>query len=521
MEWLKSKINYFVLLMAIMLSLPIFPQQSMALGDLKFIMPSEHLNRSARTLTMKMATTGITPKVFAKVGGVAFIQTAFPEFNVNSLILDCDYDKNNAFVVMNDTTYVLPLENWELQAIVDFADSENNAAVTLYGDEDARIKYHSAFLDNLMGLRILQTDLMLLPGVDRDKFPSYADGEYIMSDKEKENLKSWVFIDSLLYDLSYEDLSKFSYYEFILKTDSIGEKFDTYIYTDYNEPISFYTDNGMIKFKGNPYYRFASRDSLLVDTLEMYSEIKNFIDTFNVHKRILKGSYVKDLFAKKNNRKIYDLVKITKRNKNINKKSKDAFNLTGYYGSCDSVWVKNRINRYLGALLLKLEVNEYADSILNSDISKDSELYKVCEEYYALKDSFTVVNHYPIISEYAKLISQIEPTDSFSVNVHRYLSEYDYSYDALLIDYMYTHRTPGIIDAKNMTSYFKENKAYIKMQNPIVFEAASKVCHWSAFFRYVKENYYNQWQIFKEKIHKLKYDAPIVQTPIDFNYGDE
>lgn len=238
MKKLKSKIDYLGLFLAIMLSLPIFPQRSMGLGDLQFVMPSEHLSRSSRTLTMKMATTGITPKIFAKVGGVAFIQTATPDFTINSLTLGCDFSKNNAYVIMNDTTYLLPLENWELQTIVDFADSENNAAVTLYGGKETPIKYHSAFLDNLMGLRILQTDLMLIPNIERGKFPSYSDGIYIMSDKEKNNLESWMLLDSLLYNLSYEDMSTASYYMFRLKVDSIGEKYDTYIYTDYNEPIS-------------------------------------------------------------------------------------------------------------------------------------------------------------------------------------------------------------------------------------------------------------------------------------------
>lgn len=516
MKKLKSKINYLGMFLAIMISLPIFSQRSMGLGDLQFVMPSEHLSRSSRTLTMKMATTGITPKFFAKVGGVAFIQTATPDFTINSLTLGCDFSKNNAYVIMNDTTYLLPLENWELQTIVEFADSENNAAVTLYGGKETPIKYHFAFLDNLMGLRILQTDLMLIHNIERGKFPSYSDGIYIMSDKEKKNLESWMLIDSLLYNLSYEDMSTASYYMFRLKADSIGEKYDTYIYTDYNEPISFYSDNGEIKFKGFPYYRFASRDSLLVDTLEMYGEIKNFVDTFNVHKKLLEGTYVENLFAKKNNKKIYDLAKITKKNKNVSKKAKDAFMLTDYYDLCDSISGDRQFIRYLYSVLIKFKIDEYTDSIVDTDISRDSELYRICKEYNSLKDSLVATCHYPIICEYANLISQIEPTDSFSVSVHKYLSEYDFSYNSLLIDYMYNNRTPGVIDAENLTSYFRENRTYITMLNPIIFGASHKVCHWSAFFRYIKENYYNQWQDFKEKVHKLKYDAPIVQTPISF-----
>jgi len=54
--------------------------------------------------------------------------------------------------------------------------------------------------------------------------------------------------------------------------------------------------------------------------------------------------------------------------------------------------------------------------------------------------------------------------------------------------------------------------------NPIIFEASYKVCRWSAFFRFAKQNYFNEWTVFKGQVEKLKYDAPIVQTPIDFDY---
>ena len=121
-------------LLVVVFSLPTIAQQSMSLGDLKFVMPSSEVSSSARMLSMRMATTGISPKIYARVGGVAFIQTATPEFTVNSLSLDCNYVDNSAYAVINDTTYEIPLEVWELKSIVNYADSEYNAAVTLLGD---------------------------------------------------------------------------------------------------------------------------------------------------------------------------------------------------------------------------------------------------------------------------------------------------------------------------------------------------------------------------------------------------
>lgn len=75
-------------LLVVVFSLPTIAQQSMSLGDLKFVMPSSEVSSSARMLSMRMATTGISPKIYARVGGVAFIQTATPEFTVNSLSVD-------------------------------------------------------------------------------------------------------------------------------------------------------------------------------------------------------------------------------------------------------------------------------------------------------------------------------------------------------------------------------------------------------------------------------------------------
>ncbi len=521
MKNFRTKWSFYIVVLAYLLSLPIYSQQSMSLGDLKFVMPSENLSKSARSLTIKMAKTGITPKIYAKVGGVAFIQTASPQFTINSISLDCDYKQNKAIAVINDTTYTIPLEAWELMSIAEFADSENNAAVTLYGDRDkeARIKYHPAFLDNLMGLRILQTDMMLiLPIKDRGKFPSYTDDSFILSDGERNRLNSWMIMDSLVFGKSHEEMSIISSYGFILKSDSIDEKHDTYIYTDYNEPISFYPEEGELKFNGKPYYRFASRDSVLVDTLEMYSEIVNFVDTLNLHKKLLRGTYIEDLYSKKASPKLTALEKLTRKNKNVSKKSVEAFNLTGYYSYCDSIINDDavRVIRGLYKVLMKNNMDKFTDSIVNQNICANPQLYNICQEYSSLKNKLTIKNHYPIIAEYARLITEIVPEDSISMDLDYCLSTYDFTYDALLIEYMYTHRTPSVIETTNLTSYFKEHETFITLQNPIVFEASNKVCHWAAFFRYIKENHYEEWQQFKDKVCKLKYDAPIVQTPIDF-----
>ena len=290
-ECLVKHFSGLIAILIVFASIPTSAQQSMSLGSLQFVMPTQKTVRANRTIHMRMARTGISARVIARVGGVAFIQTAEPDFKVNSLSLGINYNENNAYTVINDTTYTIPLEVWELQSIVNYADYEDNAAVTLFGDNGARIQYHDAFLDNLMGLRILQTDLILtgfLRPADRGKLPAYADGKFILSPKEEKEYKSWNHLDSLLYEAPYDIVSQYYSYKVINAMDSIDETYDTYIYTDYDQPIRFNRSYGKIKFEGKPYYRFASRDSALVDTLEMYYELKNFVDTFNLQRQRFK-----------------------------------------------------------------------------------------------------------------------------------------------------------------------------------------------------------------------------------------
>lgn len=500
-------------------SVTISAQQSMSLGSLKFVMPNQSVVRSSRSLHMRMASTGISARIIARVGGVAFVQTAEPGFVVKSLKLGVDYNKNNAYAVINDTTYEIPLEVWELQPIVNYANQEDNAAVTLFGNADSRIQYHEAFLDNLMGLRMLQTDLILtdfLKSSDRGKLPMYSDGRLILSPNEEKEYMAWNTVDSLFYGMSYEDISRYSFYKVIHAMDSIGESYDTYIYTDYDQPIKFYIQKNEIKFDGFPYYRFASRDSALVDTLEMYYELKNFVDTFFYKRDKYNDLSISYIFRKSEIPIIYDLVKLTRSNKNVQKKALRAFEQTNYYSKCDSFGF-NRENNFINALIpviLKEYVTELSDSITKYG-SGNNELDEICKEYMSVKDSLKAYD-YPIITAYANLIYKYLPNDSCVISMYDFSKNNALTYDKLLIEYMYNHKIPTAKTLINTTNYLRKHRGYTYMINPIVFDAAEKTCQWSAFFRYIKEIYNEEWQTFVKNVTKLKYDAPTVQTPIDF-----
>lgn len=364
----------FSSVMIMAMSLSMIAQRSMSLGDLKFVLPSAGMRMAARTFDVKMATTGITSDMFRTIGGVAFIQTAVPSFEIDALELSCDIADNSASVAINDTVYELPLEVWQLQSIVNFADASGNAAVTLYGDEESLIKYHKAFIDNLMGLRLLQVDLSLskqLLETEVGMFPAIH-GEYILSPNERnvyENgiyknemlsaymsytedvidaMEAYGFLDAKSFldavkEMSYEELSGV-YYSMVVISELMMYEMPvtdvySYIYTDYDQPINFSSVEQNIVFEGSPYYLFAH-------------------------------------------------------------------------------WA-----------------NDDSDAVIG-------------EEW---------------------------------------------------------------------TSICKQMSDIIFLINPIVYDSAIKCCQWSAFFRYVKANYPDEWRSFKAEVQRLRYDAPEVVTPIDFH----
>ena len=101
-----------------------------------------------------------------KVGGVSFEETLLTTANIT-----LDYDKskddgNRLEVVVNGTSYHPVIPDWQLAPIANFASTEYTAAVSLFGENSTdaynEVVYHDAFKNTLLGLRLLQSDIMLL-----------------------------------------------------------------------------------------------------------------------------------------------------------------------------------------------------------------------------------------------------------------------------------------------------------------------------------------------------------------------
>lgn len=516
-----SRMKFIFIFLAVTISLFSQTNEGMSLGKLQFIKPTNDVSISSRTLRMKMSATSISPRFYAKVGGVAFIQTATPEFEIDTLSLGCNYIDNNAYATINGILYNIPLEVWQLQPIVEFADDDNNAVVTIFGDSSSRIKLHEAFIDKLLGLRLLQSDLLLASNIlnieDRGEFPSYDGKNYIMTEKEKNLYQSYQLLDSLFLDASYQDVSLVYSFYTNLKLDSIAEKFETYIYTDYNQDITFNIDETEreIVFTGKPYYRFASRDTSLVDTLEMYYSILNYVDTFNVYKHLHNKSISKNTYSKKNNKLLYQLQSISKKRNNIQDKAKSCFEIIDYYNQTKNQdELKDDIIMFsISTLLMK----SYVDSLMQCT-SETSKVIKLCDEINSIVDDLSYGEYMLFYNLSMDLLKEKQSDDILNAYCSL-LKELNITPEQIMIWYLYENRIPGIIEAKRTTEYFRnEGAEYINLINPLIYDEVETTCQWIAFFRYIKQNHTETWDRFKDDVRNLKYDAPEVWTPVDFNF---
>lgn len=159
----------------------------------------------APPLRASVGLTGFTTGFLEAVGGVAFQQTAHPspDLAVESIRLEYEPgrpDGERVVVIINGQPVRVDLYDWQLQPISRFADSNEHAVFTLFGQladkrrQDAVIEnhgrvvnYHANFQNTLLGLRMLQLDNLLASSEGDDlavELPQQQ-GRYILGPGEE------------------------------------------------------------------------------------------------------------------------------------------------------------------------------------------------------------------------------------------------------------------------------------------------------------------------------------------------
>lgn len=106
------------------------------------------------------------------VGGVNFEETAAPSPGESYQTISIAYDLSKQdgqrlTVLLNNSQFNVMLPDWQLIPIARFANSEFTGVLSLFGEGPDKeryyyIQYHEAFKNTLLGLRLLQADILFI-----------------------------------------------------------------------------------------------------------------------------------------------------------------------------------------------------------------------------------------------------------------------------------------------------------------------------------------------------------------------
>ena len=98
--------RFFSFIIYVLVVTSIFAQQMMHLGNTSFVRPSEQMSITKRSFSVKTSVRGA--RVFAKVGGIAFIQEALPaeSFNFKNITLNYYACKKKSYLIRGSSFYL-------------------------------------------------------------------------------------------------------------------------------------------------------------------------------------------------------------------------------------------------------------------------------------------------------------------------------------------------------------------------------------------------------------------------------
>ncbi len=223
-----------------------------------------------RTLSISSAQFGGQRKALrsyravGRVGGVWFEQIATPESSLANKKVSIAYNASNndgcrLIIEIGGQKYIDFIPDWVLIPTALYANSENTAIVSLFGenstDQVHEIVYHEALLDELLGLRLLQADILLLGEKPTSLFEN--NGELILGFGEK------------------APVGNFDANSYIAEINRKREEQEvqSWVMTDLDTEVVFSVDrdNQRFNISGYPYYYFW-KSEISEELLENLSE---------------------------------------------------------------------------------------------------------------------------------------------------------------------------------------------------------------------------------------------------------
>lgn len=181
-----------------------------------------------------------------KVGGIAFGEVAVFDKNNGLQKIKLSYDEQKPDgqrlrVHIANKPHQMTVYDWMLVPIAKYANSEHNACISLFGENTTNeyydIVYHPALKDTLLGMRLLQADILLFDISEMWRLPK-LNGRTILGKGEIEpeilDIKSALRIQNILN----------------------GGRFQSWVLTDVGVNVRIQLENDQLKLMGDPYYYF-------------------------------------------------------------------------------------------------------------------------------------------------------------------------------------------------------------------------------------------------------------------------
>ena len=193
------------------------------------------------------------------VGGVSFDLIAHPVNNIPPKQLNFSYDPGQPDgsrfrLTINNRVVKVRLYDWMLVPLSNYVNSGYNSCFTYFGklaDKKAQkeildneghvLNYHAALDNTLLGLRLADIDLMLMYEFTAD--PPKENGRYILGAGEP-------VPTPMANNDGYIQLN----HHMINAIRESGQKYRSYVISDYKQDITFTQRNDSLVISGHPYY---------------------------------------------------------------------------------------------------------------------------------------------------------------------------------------------------------------------------------------------------------------------------
>jgi hypothetical protein len=261
---------------------PLFVYGQSSWGKLRLIYNS-FLNEQARSLHEQATKKNYAPR------SCSFQAIAFPVDKLEKTKIAVDYVNDEFIVRIGNQEFYPDLPDWQLLPIVDFANSPYQGVLALSEknqNQEAQIKYHPAFLDNLLGLRLLQANLLLVNPELMGEIPKDEEGNAILAISEEGQMPP---SNPGAYQSLFGDLKK----------NHIN--YDFYVLTDRNLYVSFDIDGNDLVFSDNPYYYFSQSNVTPTVQNDFQKELEPYYIEIELNaKKFLSEKYTPNLNPRTN-----------------------------------------------------------------------------------------------------------------------------------------------------------------------------------------------------------------------------